>query len=132
MEKKITKKDILRGIIDTLENGSSEILEEDIISYCRKEIAALDRKAEKAKEAAQKRKAEGDELTDKIREVVGEEYETIADITAKVDYENATVGKVSYRLSQLVKMGELEKDKITIGEGSDKRELVAYRRIEEP
>ena len=129
MEKKITKKDILRGIIDTLENVTSEILEEDIISYCRKEIAALDRKA---KEAAQKRKAEGDELTDKIREVVGEEYETIADITAKVDYENATVGKVSYRLSQLVKMGELEKDKITIGEGSDKRELVAYRRIEEP
>ena len=129
MEKKITKKDILRGIIDTLENGSSEILEEDIISYCRKEIGALDRKAEKAKEAAQKRKAEGDELTDKIREVVDEDYETIADITAKVDDENASVGKVSYRLSQLVKMGELEKSKITIGEGSDKRGLVAYRRV---
>ena len=129
MEKKITKKGILRGIIDTLENGSSEILEEDIISYCRKEIGALDRKTEKAKEAAQKRKAEGDELTDKIREVVDEDYETIADITAKVEDENASVGKVSYRLSQLVKMGELEKSKITIGEGSDKRELVAYRRV---
>ena len=51
--------------------------------------------------------------------------ETIADITAKIDDEDVTTYKVTYRLNALVKEGLAEKQEITV----DKRKLMGYKAV---
>lgn len=126
-EKKITKREIFEAIMSAMETGETPIEPQKIIDFCKKEIAALDRKAEKAKENAAKKKAEGDVLTELIKEALTDEFATLAEITAKIDSEDVTVGKVSYRLNKLVETGEAEKTDITVGETGAKRTLKGYR-----
>ena len=98
----------------------------------RSEIALLDKKAAKAKETAAKKRAEGDELTDAVRAALSnEQLEPIADIAARIEGEDVTVSKVTYRLTQLVKNGEAEKGEISIpgGEGVKARKIMGYRLI---
>lgn len=125
--KKITKRDMYDAIKEAMNTGKCPIEPDEVIAFCDKEIAALDRKAEKARENAAKRRAEGDALTDKVRAVLTNEYETIADITDKIGEDDVTVSKVQYRLNQLVANGEAEKTDITVGEGQSKRTLKGYR-----
>lgn len=129
--KKITKRDIYEAIVQAIETGNSNIDSQEIIDFCYKEIAALDRKAEKARENAAKKREEGDALTDLIREALTDEYEIIADITARIESDEieVTVAKVQYRLNQLVQMGEAEKSDISVGETGAKRTLKGYRAL---
>lgn len=126
-EKKITKREVFEAIISTMETGETPIEPQKVIDFCKKEIAALDRKAEKAKENAAKKRAEGDALTELVKEALTDEFATLAEITAKIDSEDVTVGKVSYRLNKLVETGEAEKTDITVGETGAKRTLKGYR-----
>ena len=103
-----------------------------IVEFCENEIALLDKKAAKAKETAAKKRAAGDNLTDAVRAVLSkEEFEPIADIAARIEGEDVTVSKVTYRLTQLVKNGEAEKAEVEIagGEGQKKRKIMGYRLI---
>ena len=133
-EKKITKKEFYAGIIEAMSTGDCPIAAEEVIAFCENEIALLDKKAEKAKERAAAKRAEGDELTDVVKSVMStDEFEVIADIAAKVaevDPE-ATVHKVSYRLTQLVKNGFAESTdvKIPATEGSKARVIKGYKLI---
>lgn len=134
MEKKLTKKEFYAGIIEAMKTGDSPIAKEEVIAFCENEIALLDKKATKAKERQAAKKAEGDELTDIVKSVMStDEFEVIADIAAKVaeiDPE-ATVHKVSYRLTQLVKNGLAESTdvKIPATEGSKARVIKGYKLI---
>jgi acyl-CoA reductase-like NAD-dependent aldehyde dehydrogenase len=105
------------------------ITNEALAEFAEKEIDSLDKKAEKAKERAAKRRAEGDDLMAAVREALSDEFETIADITAKIEGDDVTVAKVQYRLGQLYKNGEADKGDITIpgGEGVKARHVVAYK-----
>jgi hypothetical protein len=133
---KMTKKETLEMIIDLL-NTAYDLGEEKVemaVEYCEKEIAALDRKAEKAKETAAKKKAENDALLEVVYDALGEdEFETIAAIAKRVvDVEpEATVGKVQYRLTALAKEGRAEKSTIVIPatEDTKMRKVVGYRKI---
>jgi hypothetical protein len=133
---KMTKKETLEMIIDLL-NTAYDLGEEKVemaVGYCEKEIAALDRKAEKAKETAAKKKAESDALLEVVYDALGEdEFETIAAIAKRVvDVEpEATVGKVQYRLTALAKEGRAEKSTIVIPatEDTKMRKVVGYRKI---
>ena len=60
-----------------------------------------------------------------------EEFEPIADIAARIEGEDVTVSKVTYRLGQLVKNGEAEKTQIEIAgdEGQKKRKIMGYKLI---
>ena len=133
---KMTKKETLEMIIDLL-NTAYDLGEEKVemsVEYCEKEIAALDRKAEKAKETAAKKKAENDALLEVVYDALGEdEFETIAAIAkrvAEVEPES-TVGKVQYRLTALAKEGRAEKSTIVIPATVDTkmRKVVGYRKI---
>lgn len=129
---KITKREMFEAIIEGVEAGSFKYDVEDIKAFCENEIALLDKKAAKAKEAAAKKRAEGDELTDAVRAVLTNELATIADITAKVTetFEGeVTVARVQYRLGQLVKNGEAAKDdvKVTGADGAKARTIKAYK-----
>ena len=135
---KITKREMFEAIKGLAESGAlhmvdfnENITDEAVAEFCENEIALLDKKAAKAKERAATKKAEGDELTEAVRAAMSaEEFEPIADIAARIEGEDVTVAKVQYRLTQLVKNGEAEKEQITIpgGEGQKARKIMAYRK----
>lgn len=129
MTQKITKKEKLTAIIAILKGEGTEIDTAELITYCEKEIEGLDKKAAKAKETAAKKKAEADELTDKVAELLTDELQTTADITAQLEDEDITTHKVSYRLTSLVKSGVAVKEEISIAgkDGQKARKLAAYR-----
>ena len=127
---KITKKDRYNAIIAILTGVDGDQIDE-LIEFCEHEIELLDKKSAKAKEAAAKRKTEGDALSAVVKAALTDEFQTIADITEKVvetDAE-ATLHKVQYRLSQLEKNGAAVKAKISVGgeDGEKKREVMAYK-----
>lgn len=124
MEKKFTKIEVLEAIKGLFVEGTeTEIAEADIIAFCDKEIENLQKKAVKAKEANAKKKAEGDKLLEDVKAALSDEFETIPTIALRVQNEDATVSKVTYRLGQLEKMGVAEKKEITV----DKRKLQGYK-----
>ena len=128
---KITKREMFEAIITLATGGEMKYEAEAFVNFCENEIALLDKKAVKAKERAATKKAEGDELTEAVRAAMStEEFEPIADIAARIEGEDVTVAKVQYRLTQLVKNGEAEKEQITVpgGEGQKARKIMAYKR----
>ena len=130
---KTTKREMYEGIKAFVAGDACEIKITDIIAFCDKEIAALDTKAAKAKERAAAKKAEADVLMGQVEEALTDEFQVIADIAATVAEVNpdATVSKVTYRLSKLVEAGVAEKTQVTIPatEGSKARKVQAYRTV---
>lgn len=130
---KITKREMYEAIKETFETGSCKFDAATVVAFCEKEIASLDSKAAKAKERAAAKKAEADVLMDQVASVLTDEFQVIADIAAGVAELNddATVSKVTYRLSKLVEAGKAEKTQVTIpaSEGSKARKVQAYRAL---
>jgi acyl-CoA reductase-like NAD-dependent aldehyde dehydrogenase len=136
---KFTKKNMFEAIVSFANGGDMAfedaegtihvVTNEALAQFAEKEIASLDKKAEKAKERAAQKKAASDELMDAVREALTDEFESIADITAKIDGDDVTVAKVQYRLNKLVGNGEAEKTDLTIpgGEGVKARHIKGYR-----
>lgn len=120
----MTKREMFEKIMGMVEDA-------DVVEFCEKEIAALDKKNEKAKEYSAKKKAEGDELRAAVFNVLTDDYQTVADIlTALGDgIADATASKVVSRLGNLIKDGAVEKTQITIpgGDGFKARRVQAYR-----
>ena len=135
MEKKLTKKEVLVAIVNGMQDGNyGEVTLEDIVAYCENEIALLEKKAEKAKERAAAKKAESDELTDAVKAALTNEFETRDVIAARVAEtygEDASIAKVGYRITQLVKNGEAEANDIKIAatENSKTRTVKAYKAV---
>lgn len=138
---KMTKRNVYEALINLAntgnlvyasDEGDVTVTGEALIAFAENEIALLDKKAVKAKERAAQKRAEGDELTAVVRQVMStEDFEPIADIAARIEGEDVTVSKITYRLGQLVKNGEAEKTQIEIagGEGQKKRKVVAYKLV---
>ena len=125
MTTKLTDRKIYEAIMD----GKLDTLDTDAIAaWAEKKIAQLDHKAEKAKEIAARKRSEGDELAAAVMAAVGDEFEMIADIAARIDGDDVTVSKVAYRLNAAAKAGTLEKGELTIDSDGKKRKVVAYKR----
>ena len=124
-----TKKEMYKGIIDTLTDGYGEDAKE-YIDFLEGEIQALDNRAAKEKERRAAKKAEGDDLRDAVKNAIGAEPITAGDIAEGLaeDYPEVTKAKVTYRATQLVKAGEIYKTQIKTEDG---RKVVAYT-TEEP
>ena len=131
---KITKREMFEAIKETFETGSCKFDAATVMAFCDKEIASLDAKAAKAKERAAAKKAEADVLMDQVRDTLTGEFQTIADIAANVAEVNvdATVSKVTYRLTKLVEAGEAEKTDVTVPgvDGGKARKVKAFRIME--
>ena len=131
---KITKREMFEAIKETFETGSCKFDAATVMAFCDKEIASLDAKAAKAKERAAAKKAEADVLMDQVRDTLTGEFQTIADIAAAVAEVNAdaTVSKVTYRLTKLVEAGEAEKTDVTVPgvDGAKARKVKAFRAVE--
>jgi hypothetical protein len=111
-----------------IEDFNAELTDEDIVTFCDVEIGNLDKKAAKAKEALAKKRAEGDALTDAVRQVLTAEPQTIADVAAQIEGDDVTTAKVQYRLVTLFRNGEVEKCEVTVPgvDGGKARKVVAY------
>lgn len=135
---KMTKKDYfetIKVLVDFVKDKDFELDGIDfdgVIEFCDKEIDALARKAEKAREAAAKKKEESDALLDEIYSLLSsEDFMTIVQVAGLVSDPEATVGKVQYRLGELVREGKAEKELITIPatETTKMRKVSGYRKV---
>ena len=130
---KITKREMFEAIKEIFETGTCKFDAATVMAFCDKEIASLDTKAAKAKERAAAKKAEADVLMDQVRDVLTGEFQTIADIAAAVAEVNvdATVSKVTYRLTKLVEAGDAEKTDVSVPgvDGAKARKVKAFRAI---
>ena len=118
--KKMTKKDYFNEIKTLVENSTSE-LKDELIYFVESQIASIDSKAEKAKERAAAKKAEGDALRESVKSVLTDEFQTADEILSQLDGEDLTVAKVRARLTQLVSLGEAEKADIKTEDGKSKK-----------
>lgn len=135
---KITKREMFTALVQLgqtgelfFENSDGERVDvsaEQLVEFATGEIGLIDRKNEKAKERAEKKRLEGDELSAAIEAVLTDEMTSIADIVAKVGDPDVSVAKAQFRLSNLFKAGKASKGTITIpgGEGTKSRTIVGY------
>ena len=109
---------------EMFEQIKTKLTDAEEVAFIETQIAALDRKAAKAKERAAQRKAEGDELREAIYKVLTTEPKTIAQIIAAVGDEELTAAKVSSRLGQLVSLEKVAREKVKLESGDER---MAYR-----
>lgn len=108
MEKKITKKEyyaMLKDIVRGDSNSEMTNSQYELIKFIDKQIEAIETKAEKAKEKAAEKKANGDELREVVQSVLTDEYQTIDSIVSQIEGEDITKAKITARLTSLVKAG---------------------------
>ena len=112
-EIKITKKDRFAEIIEILKSADNDNYDV-YIELLEKEIEHLETKSAKAKAKAAEKKAAPDALYDAVLAALTSEYAPIADICAKVEFADATVGKITPRLTRAVAEGLAEKSDISV------------------
>lgn len=126
----ITKREMYEQIKKMFTEGSEDeivVSAEDVLDFCDKEIEALDKKAAKARERAATKKAEGDELTEAVKNALTDELEPIAVIAARVPGEDVTIHKVQNRLTQLYKAGFARREEMSLpGSDGKKAKRVCY------
>ena len=127
MEKKITKKDFYAAIkAEFVASGVDmvgDIPAAEVLAFIDKTVAQIDAKAEKAKERAAEKRAEGDEFRSAVYAVLTDELQTIDDITAQVDIPDVTKHKVTARLTQLVNAEVAYKEQVKTADG---RKVMGY------
>lgn len=126
MADKMTKRDyfeMLKGFVPADAERATELVE-----FIDKQIEQLDAKATKARERAAERKAEGDELRAMVAAAVTDEFQTIDQIMTamELDDPDVTRAKITARLGQLVKAGEVMKVAMTV----DKRRVMHYKLVD--
>ena len=119
MEKKMTKKDYFNEIKGIVEETKIENKDE-LVNFLDAQIESLDRKAEKAKERAAAKKAEGDELRETVKSILTKEFQTAEEITNAIDDEEISKAKVIARLTQLVNLGEAVKESAKTEDGKSR------------
>lgn len=127
-EIKKTQREMYGEIIDILNEYEYEDVKH-LIELMNKKIEQVDTKAEKAKAKAAEKKEKADELRDLIEGVLTDEFMTINEITEIVNDPDVSTHKVAPRLKALVEAGIAVKGEVKVsgGEGSKARKLVAYK-----
>ena len=95
----------------------------EVVEFCAKEQAAIERKNEKARERSAAKRAAGDALRERIEAVLGADPKTINEIMETLGDEDLTPSKIVSRLNQLVKAERVVKEHVSV----DGRKLMAYR-----
>lgn len=120
---KMTEREIYNAMIEG--TVSAETLKE----FAEKKIAQLDKRNASAKIRAERKRAEGDELTNSVLGFVSDEPQTreqIAEAMVAAGYE-VTVGKVQARLTKLFNEGRIAKAKTKVaGEDGKSKTVMVY------
>lgn len=114
--------EVIRGIVEASDSEQKG----EMLDFIDTQLEQLAKKAEKAKERAEKVKVEGDELREIVQSVVIKDFQTADAIAAQIEGEDITKAKVTARLTQLVKAGIVEKESMKTEDG---RKVMHYRLI---
>ena len=109
---KMTQIDIYEKIKEIV-SASEDADVATIVEFCDKKIAQAIDKREKAQAKAAEKKAESDEMTDAIAEILTEDGKTAEDIAQALSarFEDITKAKVVSRMGKLVVAGRASKVK---------------------
>lgn len=129
---KITKKNYFENIVAMLNGEDVEIPVEDMVAFCEKEIAALDKRADTARARAAAKREAGDELQNLVYSLLTDEPATRQDMFDRVIDEvgeeaGYSLAKVGYRLTALTSAGKAVKSEVVVtGEDGKSKKLAAY------
>ena len=129
--KKTTKKEYFEQVKAIL-LASPNMIPTELIEFIDNEIEALNKKAEAAKVARDKKKAANDELMEEVFNcLTSEEFTVIPQIMKHFEgREEISSAKVTARLKKLVDAERVEKDIVKVSaEGEKTRQLTGYRII---
>ena len=128
----MTKREVFEAVIAGVQAGTVAIegMETDeMVAFFENELTNLDKRAERSRATAAKKREAGDALMETVKATLTEDFQTIADIAAQIEGEEITASKVTYRLNALAKDGYAEKADVQIPatEGAKARVVKAYR-----
>ncbi len=110
MEKTITKREVLEGLITLAETGECTLAAEDIKTFAEKEIASMDKRAAADKKRREAKAAESDEITEAVYEVLTDEPMSAEEILEKLGMDMPK-SKLIPKLTKLVKFERAVKSK---------------------
>lgn len=138
---KLTKKNIYDALINFANSGAMEctigeekhtITSEELFNFATNEKAQLEKKNVATRKRAAD-KAAADELLNAVASVLTDEFQTIAEVTDRIEGADVTTAKIQYRLNSLVKAGEAEKQEMKVtGADGKKRIVMGYRLSDKP
>jgi hypothetical protein len=138
---KFTTRNFMEAVINNA-NGNGYIFEdaahnivevdiETIKEFAANSIAKLNESNAKASARTAKKRAE-DPVAEAIFNVLTNDFQTIADISAKVEIADLTSSKVASVMRMYIEAGKVEKQEVTIPatETTKSRKAMAYKLIE--
>ena len=128
----MTKREVFEAIITATNAGSLSVegmTSEEVVAFFENEIGNLDKRAERSRATAAKKREAGDALTETVKSILTDDFQTIADIAAQIEGEDVTASKVTYRLNALVKEGYAEKADVQVPgvDGAKARVVKAFK-----
>ena len=128
----MTKREVFEAIITATNAGSVSVdgmTSEEVVAFFENEIGNLDKRAERSRATAAKKREAGDALTETVKGILTDDFQTIADIAAQIEGEDVTASKVTYRLNALVKEGYAEKADVQVPgiDGAKARVVKAFK-----
>ena len=110
MDKTVTKREILEGLITLAETGECTLAAEDIKTFAEKEIASMDKRAAADKKRREAKAAESDEITEAVYEILTDEPMSAEEILEKLGMDMPK-SKLIPKLTKLVKFERAVKSK---------------------
>ena len=128
----MTKREVFEAIITATNAGSVSVdgmTSEEVVAFFENEIGNLDKRAERSRATAAKKREAGDALTETVKSILTDDFQTIADVVAQIEGEDVTASKVTYRLNALVKEGYAEKADVQVPgvDGAKARTVKAFK-----
>lgn len=102
MEKTVTKREVLKGLITLAETGECTLAAEDIKTFAEKEIASMDKRAAADKKRREAKAAESDEITEAVYEALTDEPMSAKEILDKLGLDMPK-SKLIPKLTKLIK-----------------------------
>lgn len=110
MDKTVTKREVLEGLITLAETGECTLAAEDIKTFAEKEIASMDKRAAADKKRREAKAAESDEITEAVYEILTDEPMSAEEILEKLGMDMPK-SKLIPKLTKLVKFERAVKSK---------------------
>lgn len=110
MEKTVTKREVLEGLITLAETSECTLAAEDIKTFAEKEIASMDKRAAADKKRREAKAAESDEITEAVYEALTDEPMSAEEILDKLGLDMPK-SKLIPKLTKLVEAKRVVKSK---------------------
>lgn len=138
MKKTYTKREmyeLIKALVDagviSGELTETGITEAHVAQFCVDELELLDKKVAKAKERVAAKKAEADELTELIKSLLTDEWQTTTEIAAQIEDEDVSQSKITARMTKLINAGIAIKEQVSVvGANGKAAKKMSYRLVQ--